>query len=71
MQLARIICEIIRLPAAVPKWFWQPQCLPVPLPAGTKFSDVANDFGYWHLGRFSPDKKRMFSELPWTTLTSD
>ncbi len=37
-------------------------------PLATKITDVANDWGFWHLGRFSSDYKRMFGELPSNTL---
>jgi AraC family ethanolamine operon transcriptional activator len=35
---------------------------------GAKITSVANDWGFWHLGRFSSDYKRMFGELPSQTL---
>lgn len=35
---------------------------------GTIITRVANDWGFWHLGRFSSDYKRMFCELPSQTL---
>ena len=42
----------------------------VTAPQGTKVTDVANDWGFWHLGRFSSDYKRMFGELPSDTLAA-
>ena len=38
------------------------------VPSDTKIADVANDWGFWHLGRFASDYKRMFGELPSDTL---
>lgn len=35
---------------------------------GTKIADIANDWGFWHLGRLSSDYNRMFGELPSRTL---
>ena len=37
---------------------------------GTTVTGIANDWGFWHLGRFSADYNRMFGELPSTTLAS-
>lgn len=37
---------------------------------GTRITDVANDWGFWHLSRFASDYERMFSELPSATLRS-
>jgi AraC family ethanolamine operon transcriptional activator len=37
---------------------------------GTTVTGIANDWGFWHLGRFSADYNRMFRELPSTTLAS-
>jgi AraC family ethanolamine operon transcriptional activator len=42
----------------------------VAAPQGTKVTDVANDWGFWHLGRFASDYKRMFGELPSQTLVA-
>ena len=33
-----------------------------------RITDVASDWGFWHLGRFARDYKRMFGELPSDTL---
>ena len=37
-------------------------------PPGTRVSDVANRWGFWHLGQFASDYKRLFGELPYKTL---
>ena len=37
-------------------------------PTGTKITAIAQDWGFWHLGRFSSDYKHMFGELPSATL---
>ena len=34
----------------------------------TKVSDVANMWGFWHLGQFAADYRRLFGELPSHTL---
>lgn len=31
---------------------------------GTRITDIANDWGFWHLGRFAADYKQQFGELP-------
>jgi len=36
----------------------------------TKIVDVANRFGFWHMGQFAKDYKLMFGELPSDTLAS-
>ena len=33
-------------------------------PPGTTITEIANDWGFWHLGRFSSDYRRMFGEIP-------
>lgn len=33
-----------------------------------KISDIANKWGFWHMGQFATDYRRMFGELPSTTL---
>lgn len=30
--------------------------------------DVANDWGFWHMGQFAKDYQRLFGELPSATL---
>ena len=37
-------------------------------PVGTKVADVAYRRGFWHMGQFSADYKRLFAELPSETL---
>ena len=37
-------------------------------PRQMKVSDVANEWGFWHLGQFAADYKRLFGELPSQTL---
>ena len=32
-------------------------------------SDIANHFGFWHMGQFAKDYRRQFGELPSETLT--
>lgn len=34
------------------------------LPPAAKVADVANDWGFWHLGKFAADYRAMFGELP-------
>lgn len=34
----------------------------------TVISDIANDWGFWHMGQFAADYRRMFGELPSTTV---
>jgi len=36
--------------------------------AGVKIADVANRWGFWHLGQFAADYRRQFCELPSETL---
>lgn len=36
--------------------------------AGVKLADVANRWGFWHLGQFAADYRRQFCELPSETL---
>ena len=35
---------------------------------GTRIVDVANKWGFWHMGQFARDYRAMFGELPSTTL---
>jgi AraC-like DNA-binding protein len=35
---------------------------------GVTVQDVAAHWGFWHLGQFAQDYKRLFGELPSTTL---
>jgi len=35
---------------------------------GSRIADAANDWGFWHLGQFASDYRRMFCELPSETL---
>ena len=37
-------------------------------PVGTKVADIACRRGFWHMGQFSADYKRLFAELPSETL---
>ncbi len=37
-------------------------------PAAGKVSDIANRFGFWHMGQFAKDYKYFFGELPSATL---
>ena len=34
----------------------------------TPISDIANDFGFWHMGQFAADYRKLFGELPSETL---
>ena len=36
--------------------------------AGVKIVDVANRWGFWHMGQFAADYRRQFGELPSETL---
>ncbi len=35
---------------------------------GSNVADIANDWGFWHMGQFAADYKRQFDELPSATL---
>jgi AraC family ethanolamine operon transcriptional activator len=35
----------------------------------TRVSDVANAWGFWHMGQFAADYRKLFGELPSDTLT--
>lgn len=37
-------------------------------PASTKVIDIANNWGFWHMGKFAADYRRLFGELPSETL---
>jgi len=37
-------------------------------PASTKISDIANYWGFWHMGKFAADYRRLFGELPSETM---
>jgi len=37
-------------------------------PSSTTIVDVANDWGFWHMGQFAADYRRLFGELPSETL---
>ena len=37
-------------------------------PPGTRVADVANKWGFWHMGQFARDYRVMFGELPSSTL---
>ena len=37
-------------------------------PSMTKIVEIANDYGFWHMGRFAAHYQRLFQELPSTTL---
>ena len=37
-------------------------------PAKTRVSDVANSWGFWHMGQFAADYRKTFNELPSDTL---
>jgi AraC-like DNA-binding protein len=38
-------------------------------PSISRVADVANDWGFWHLGQFASDYRRLFGELPSETLS--
>ena len=37
-------------------------------PEGEKVSDIANRWGFWHMGQFAADYRAQFDELPSQTL---
>lgn len=37
-------------------------------PAETRITDVANSYGFWHMGKFAADYRSLFGELPSETL---
>jgi AraC family ethanolamine operon transcriptional activator len=40
-------------------------------PQDTRISDVAQQWGFWHMGQFACDYRKLFGMLPSATLTSD
>ena len=42
--------------------------LTISSPDEVKVVDIANDWGFWHMGQFAADYKQLFDELPSTTL---
>ena len=38
-------------------------------PPMTRIADIANAWGFWHMGQFAADYRRIFGELPSVTLT--
>lgn len=38
-------------------------------PPNTKIADIANNLGFWHMGDFAREYRKMFCELPGKTLT--
>ena len=39
--------------------------------AGLRVADAANAFGFWHMGQFAADYRKLFGELPSQTLSSN
>ena len=37
-------------------------------PSGTRVNDIAHRWGFWHMGQFAADYRRLFAELPTRTL---
>ncbi len=37
-------------------------------PSSTRICDIANGWGFWHMGQFAADYRKMFGELPSQTL---
>ena len=37
-------------------------------PSCTRIADIANHWGFWHMGQFAADYRKMFSELPSETI---
>jgi len=37
-------------------------------PVSTKVIDIANYWGFWHMGKFAADHRRLFGELPSETI---
>ena len=38
-------------------------------PSNTRVADVANNLGFWHMGDFAREYRKMYCELPGKTLT--
>jgi AraC family ethanolamine operon transcriptional activator len=38
-------------------------------PPNAKVADIANDWGFWHMGHFAREYRKMFCELPAESLT--
>ena len=36
----------------------------------THTTDIANNYGFWHMGQFAKDYKNLFGELPSETLNN-
>jgi AraC family ethanolamine operon transcriptional activator len=45
------------------------QTLARAIPGEVTVTDVANEFGYWHMGQFAADYRRLFGKLPSETLS--
>jgi AraC family ethanolamine operon transcriptional activator len=37
-------------------------------PVSTAIADVANNWGFWHMGQFAHNYRKLFGELPSETL---
>jgi AraC family ethanolamine operon transcriptional activator len=37
-------------------------------PVSTKVIDIANHWGFWHMGKFAADYRKLFGELPSETM---
>lgn len=40
-------------------------------PSQVRVTDIANDWGFWHMGQFAADYRELFGELPSQTLKRD
>ena len=60
--------------SVLPKTYIRSRCLSAvredlaKFSSGTRIADVANKWGFWHMGQFARDYRAMFGELPGTTL---
>ena len=60
--------------SVLPKTYIRSRCLSAvrddlaKFSSGTRIADVANKWGFWHMGQFARDYRAMFGELPSTTL---